>query len=65
MTAPLIGIDIVEPARLRNSLARTPELAAALFHLGERAYCELQRCHRTSVASIENSARLWDVLNPL
>jgi holo-[acyl-carrier protein] synthase len=42
MTAPLIGIDMVEPERLRNSLARTPGLAAALFHPGERAYCERQ-----------------------
>jgi holo-[acyl-carrier protein] synthase len=42
MTVPLIGIDLVEPARLRSSLARTPGLAAALFHPAERAYCERQ-----------------------
>ena len=43
MAAPLVGIDLSEPARLRDRLARTPGLAEELFHLGERAYCGHQR----------------------
>lgn len=39
---PMIGIDIVEPGRLRDRLDRTPSLLAELFHPGEMAYCETQ-----------------------
>jgi holo-[acyl-carrier protein] synthase len=39
---PLIGIDLLEPARLQASLERTPELRATLFLPGELAYCEGQ-----------------------
>jgi holo-[acyl-carrier protein] synthase len=39
---PLIGIDIVEPGRLRNRLDRTPALLTELFHPGEIAYSETQ-----------------------
>jgi holo-[acyl-carrier protein] synthase len=38
--APLIGIDLLEPARLRESLKRTPTLRETLFCEGELAYCE-------------------------
>ncbi len=41
-SAPLIGIDLLEPARLRDSLSRTPELRETLFCPGELAYCEAQ-----------------------
>lgn len=40
--APLIGIDMCEPARLRERLERTSELAQELFHPGEWAYCQRQ-----------------------
>jgi holo-[acyl-carrier protein] synthase len=43
MTAPLVGIDLSEPARLRDRLKNRPELAQELFHPGELAYCERQR----------------------
>lgn len=39
---PLIGIDIVEPGRLRDRLDRTPALLAELFHPGEIAYSQTQ-----------------------
>jgi holo-[acyl-carrier protein] synthase len=42
MAVPLIGIDLMEPERLRQRLERTPELASELFHPGEIAYCERQ-----------------------
>lgn len=42
MDPPLIGIDLVEPERLLESLQRTPKLAERLFHPGELAYCEGQ-----------------------
>jgi holo-[acyl-carrier protein] synthase len=43
MSAPLVGIDLSEPARLRDRLKNSPELASELFHPGERSYCERQR----------------------
>ena len=39
----MVGIDLCEPERLRDRLARTPELEAELFHPGEIAYCNAQR----------------------
>jgi holo-[acyl-carrier protein] synthase len=41
--APLVGIDLVEPERVRACLERHPALAAKLFHPAERAYCERRR----------------------
>jgi holo-[acyl-carrier protein] synthase len=38
----MIGIDLIEPARLQESLARTPGLRESLFHPGELIYCEAQ-----------------------
>lgn len=40
--APLIGIDLVEPARLRDRLERTEGLDRTLFTDGELAYCGAQ-----------------------
>lgn len=42
MEPPLIGIDLTDPRRLAQRLTRTPELAAELFHDGERAYADGQ-----------------------
>jgi holo-[acyl-carrier protein] synthase len=41
-SAPMIGIDAVEPDRVRKSLERTPRLANRLFHPGEIDYCQRQ-----------------------
>jgi holo-[acyl-carrier protein] synthase len=38
--APLIGIDLVEPERMRARLESHPALTEKLFRPGERAYCE-------------------------
>jgi holo-[acyl-carrier protein] synthase len=38
-----IGVDLVDVARMRASLARTPTLADRLFTPGERAYAEAAR----------------------
>jgi holo-[acyl-carrier protein] synthase len=35
-----IGIDIIEVARVREVLARTPRFAERVFTLAERAYCD-------------------------
>ena len=35
-----IGIDIIEVARVREALARTPRFAERVFTLAERAYCD-------------------------
>lgn len=40
--APLIGIDLVDPERLRDRLERSPALRDELFHPGEVAYSETQ-----------------------
>jgi holo-[acyl-carrier protein] synthase len=40
--APLIGIDLVDPQRLRDRLERSPALRDELFHPGEIAYSETQ-----------------------
>jgi holo-[acyl-carrier protein] synthase len=40
--APLIGIDLLEPERLRARLEADDELRAELFHAGELRYCEEQ-----------------------
>lgn len=39
---PLIGLDLVEPARLQQRLERNSELARELFHSDELRYCEQQ-----------------------
>jgi holo-[acyl-carrier protein] synthase len=39
---PLVGIDLVEPERLRERLARTAGLELELFHEGELNYCKRQ-----------------------
>ena len=38
----MIGIDLTDPRRLADRLARTPALADDLFHPGERAYADTQ-----------------------
>lgn len=35
-----IGIDIIEVARVREVLSRTPRFVERVFTLGERAYCD-------------------------
>jgi holo-[acyl-carrier protein] synthase len=35
-----IGIDIIEVARIREALLRTPRLAERVFTAAERTYCE-------------------------
>lgn len=40
--APLIGIDLVDPERLRERLQRTPGLEQELFLPGELEYCRRQ-----------------------
>lgn len=42
MTAPLIGIDLLEPERLRERLMRNPALCEELFLPGELAYADAQ-----------------------
>lgn len=42
MRAPLVGIDLVEPERLRDRLERRPALMDELFHVGEVAYAQTQ-----------------------
>ena len=37
--APLIGIDLLEPERLRQRLKKDPSLRETLFHPGELEYC--------------------------
>lgn len=39
---PLIGIDLVEPDRLKERLERHPNLRSELFHEGETRYSENQ-----------------------
>lgn len=39
---PLIGIDLIEPERLRARLERTDGLALTLFRQGELDYCNQQ-----------------------
>ena len=48
-----IGIDIIEVARVREVLARTPRFAERVFTLGERAYCN----GRGAVAAQHYAAR--------
>ena len=36
----LVGVDLVEVARMRRALERTPRLKERLFTKGEIAYCE-------------------------
>jgi len=43
MIPPLIGIDLIEPDRLRTRLETTQELLDELFTAQERAYCFAQR----------------------
>lgn len=42
MKAPLVGIDLVEPGRLRERLQRNPALREELFLAGELAYADVQ-----------------------
>jgi phosphopantetheine--protein transferase-like protein len=42
MKAPLIGIDLLEPGRLRERLRRNPILREELFLPGELAYADAQ-----------------------
>lgn len=42
VATPLVGIDLVETARLGDRLDRTPALSTELFHEGELAYAEQQ-----------------------
>jgi holo-[acyl-carrier protein] synthase len=42
MEPPMIGIDLADPRRLGDRLARTPALVDELFHRGERAYADSQ-----------------------
>lgn len=42
MKAPLVGIDLVEPGRLRARLQRNPALREELFLAGELAYADVQ-----------------------
>ena len=39
---PLVGMDLLEPERLRERLAHTPSLRSTLFTAGETAYCDSQ-----------------------
>jgi holo-[acyl-carrier protein] synthase len=48
-----IGIDIIEVARIREVLARTPRFAERVFTAAERAYCE----SRGAVAAQHYAAR--------
>ena len=48
-----IGIDIIEVARIREVLLRTPRFAERVFTLAERAYCE----GRGTVAAQHYAAR--------
>ncbi len=40
--APMIGTDVLEPARLRDRLAARPALRTQLFTASELAYCDRQ-----------------------
>ena len=42
MAVPLIGIDLIEPARLRARVNRTPELLDELFTQAEQTYASGQ-----------------------
>ena len=48
-----IGVDIIEVARIREALQRTPRLAERLFTPAERSYCE----SRGAVAAQHYAAR--------
>jgi holo-[acyl-carrier protein] synthase len=48
-----IGIDIIEVARIREVLARTPRFAGRVFTAAERAYCD----GRGAVAAQHYAAR--------
>jgi holo-[acyl-carrier protein] synthase len=48
-----IGIDIIEVARIREVLARTPRFAERVFTAAERAYCD----GRGAVAAQHYAAR--------
>ncbi len=48
-----IGIDIIEVARIREVLARTPRFADRVFTAAERAYCD----SRGAVAAQHYAAR--------
>jgi holo-[acyl-carrier protein] synthase len=49
--APMIGIDAVEPERVRKSLERTPRLARRLFHPREIRYCQKQAAPERHLAA--------------
>src|SRR6267143_5633843 len=48
-----IGIDIIEVARIREVLLRTPRFAERVFTMAERAYCD----SRGAVAAQHYAAR--------
>jgi holo-[acyl-carrier protein] synthase len=41
-TPPCVGLDLVEPQRLEERIARTPSLLATLFTHQEISYCDSQ-----------------------
>lgn len=49
--APMIGIDLVEPNRLRDRLSRTRGLDVELFTSGELAYCRAQPAPQEHLAA--------------
>jgi holo-[acyl-carrier protein] synthase len=51
MTAPMIGIDLVDPVRLNARLERTPDLMTELFHEGEVRYSDSQSSPIESLAA--------------
>lgn len=46
-----LGVDIVEIARMRTILARTPSFAEKVFSEGERAYCDATASPETHYAT--------------
>lgn len=51
MEPPLVGIDLIEPARIESMLERNPDVRDDLFHAGELAYAERQSDPSQSLAS--------------
>ncbi len=43
MRPPQVGIDLMEPDRIRDRLERSPELEGEIFTQGEREYCRAQQ----------------------
>ena len=51
MRAPLIGIDLLDPGRLRERLMRNPALREELFLPGELAYADAQHAPHQHLAA--------------